>query len=117
MSLPPEDRDLDRVRDMLAYAERAMQHVATLDEAAFRRSRLHQDAVVRAVMVIGEAAYRTTPAFRAGHPELPWQEVIRMRHKLVHDYGEISLTVVWETVRDDLPALLPVLRAILRRLG
>ena len=117
MSLPSEDRDLDRVRDMLAYAERALEHVATLDEAAFRRSRLHQDAVVRAVMVMGEAAYRMTPAFRAMHSDLPWQEVIRMRHKLVHDYGEISLTIVWETVRDDLPPLLPVLKAILQKPG
>lgn len=113
MSLPSEERDLDRVSDMLAYAERALQHVAALDESAFRASPLHQDAVVRALMVVGEAAYRMTPAFRAMRPDLPWQDVIRMRHKLVHDYGEVSVTIVWQTVRDDLPPLLPVLRAIL----
>jgi uncharacterized protein with HEPN domain len=87
MSLDPGRRDVDRVRDMLEYAREAIEMVADLDEPAFRRSRLHQLAVIRAVSVVGEAAYRVSPAFRAAHPHLPWPVIIRMRHRLVHDYG------------------------------
>jgi uncharacterized protein with HEPN domain len=42
---------------------------------------------------------------RAAHPEIPWSEVIGMRHRLVHGYFEVDLMKVWDTVHRDLPAL------------
>jgi uncharacterized protein with HEPN domain len=113
MSLGPAERDLDRVRDMIEHASQALEFVDGLDEQGFHGSRLHQQAVIRAVSIVGEAAYRMSPGFRAAQPDIPWPDIIRMRHKLMHDYLGISLTVVWATVRDDLPGLLARLRTIL----
>lgn len=113
MSFDPERRDLDRVRDIIAHACKAMEFAAAIDEATFRRSDLHQHAITRAVSIVGEAAYRTSAAFQAVHPDVPWRDMIRMRHKLVHDYGQVALVVVWNTVRVDLPPLVDRLRRIL----
>jgi uncharacterized protein with HEPN domain len=40
---------------------------------------------------------------RVAHPEIPWPEIIGMRHRLVHGYFEVDLQKVWDTVRNDLP--------------
>jgi uncharacterized protein with HEPN domain len=91
--------------DALAFTE-------GLDEAAFVKSRLHQNAVIRSLEVIGEAAGKVSPTFRNTYPQIPWREITGMRHRLIHGYGEVRLDVVWAVVRDDLPALIAALRPI-----
>lgn len=113
MSLDEAERDISRIFDMIDYGERAMRFVQGMDEAGFLASQLHQDAVIRAVSVVGEAAYRVSDATRAAHPDIAWRRIAAMRHKLVHDYGEIGLDRVWATVRDELPALVDRLRPLL----
>jgi uncharacterized protein with HEPN domain len=62
--------------------------------------------------IIEEAAARITETFRKAHPELPWPEMIGMRHRLVHGYFEIELERVWRTVREDLPKLIAKLEKL-----
>jgi uncharacterized protein with HEPN domain len=76
--------------------------------AAFEQSQRDQDAVIRNIEIIGEAAnriQRDTPEFVAAHPQLPWIEMRGMRNKVIHNYFDVNLTVVWNTVKDDLPRL------------
>ncbi|MCX7902716.1 MAG: DUF86 domain-containing protein [Burkholderiaceae bacterium] len=53
--------------------------------------------------------------FRARHPHIPWEQIIGMRHVLVHGYFEIDLDVVWAVVEKDLPPLKAGIQAILDR--
>ncbi len=62
-------------------------------------------AVVYNVLSIGEATYHLTKAFRAEHPETPWEVIMRMRNVLAHDYYKLKLQTVWEVVEHDLPPL------------
>ncbi|MHB9026934.1 MAG: HepT-like ribonuclease domain-containing protein [Armatimonadota bacterium] len=64
-----------------------------------------QDAMIRRFEIIGEAATRISPAFRAGHPEIPWQEIRAMRNVLAHIYDGVQLDTVWETAQHDLEPL------------
>ena len=50
---------------------------------------------------------------QATHPEIPWREMIGMRNVVVHDYADVDLSLVWKTVREDLPGLIERLNAIL----
>jgi uncharacterized protein with HEPN domain len=98
--------------DIIASAEDALRFVADLDEKEFLGSRLHQNAVIRSIEVIGEAAGRLSSAFRNRHPQVPWREVTGMRHRLVHGYFDVRMEVVWNVVRNELPELLEILRPL-----
>jgi uncharacterized protein with HEPN domain len=75
---------------------------------ALRQYQQVQDAVIRNIEIIGEAATRIqkhAPEFVIAHPELPWIEMRGMRNKMIHNYFEVSWTIVWNTIKDDLPRL------------
>mgnify|MGYP003387253750 CR=1 FL=1 len=84
MSTP---RDATRVVDMVKAARTILRYVAGVTETEFARQ----------VTIIAEAANQLSAKFRETHPELPWIEMIGMRHRLVHGYGEVSLRTVWDT--------------------
>jgi uncharacterized protein with HEPN domain len=103
----------ERVEDYLDHIAQAIQRATAYIEgvgslAAFQQSQRDQDAVIRNIEIIGEAAnriQRDTPEFVAAHPELPWVEMRGMRNKVIHNYFDVNLSVVWNTVKDDLPRL------------
>jgi uncharacterized protein with HEPN domain len=82
---PATKGDAALLRDMLAAAQAALAHARELDEAAFLASRLHQDAIIRVIGIAGEAAWRISRAFKGTHPDVPWQAMAGMRHRIVHD--------------------------------
>jgi uncharacterized protein with HEPN domain len=109
MPAEPSERDAALILDMALAARDAMSFVADLDEAAFLASRLHQNAVIHSLAVIGEAAGKVSAEFRAAHSEIPWREITGMRHRLIHGYAEVRLDVVWSVVKHRLPPLLDAL--------
>ncbi|MBR5984027.1 MAG: DUF86 domain-containing protein [Bacteroidales bacterium] len=62
-------------------------------------------AVVKNIEIIGEAAYHLSQAFRNKHPETQWEDIMRMRNVLVHDYYQIKEKEVWQVIKDDLQPL------------
>jgi uncharacterized protein with HEPN domain len=94
---------------MLLAARDAQGFVEGLGESAFLASRLHQNATIRSLEVIGEAAGKVSAATQAAHPEIPWREITGMRHRLIHGYGEVRLDLVWMVLQDRLSSLIAVL--------
>ena len=113
----PADRDAALLLDMLLAATDARGFVAGMDEAAFLASRLHQNAVIRTLEVIGEAAGKVSPAFRAAQPAIPWREITGLRHRLIHGYDEVRLDVVWRVVAEHLDPLIVALEPLIRQEG
>ena len=95
----------DYLKDILEHAAQAQQFVAGVEFDAFRTNIEKVLAVVRALEIIGEAARQVPSAMRARYREIPWEDIIGMRNKLIHDYFGVDLEVVWRTVREDLPPL------------
>ena len=83
----------------------------------FLADRRTQDAVVRNIEVIGEAVKAVSSDTRTMDPDVPWRQMAGMRDKLIHEYFGVDLNLVWDVVEQDLPALLPRLRALIERLG
>lgn len=102
------------LEDMLKATERALKYTEGFDEGKFLAQEQTIDSVVRNVQVIGEAATRLSKAFRDAHPEVEWQGIIGMRHRLVHDYFEVEERLIWRVVETKLPELLIWLRAIVQ---
>jgi uncharacterized protein with HEPN domain len=109
------ERDSALLLDMLLAAEDAQSFVKGLNEAAFLASRLHQNAAIRSLEIIGEAASKMSAATQAAHPEIPWREITGMRHRLIHGYGDVRLDLVWTVLCDRLPPLLVILEHLAPR--
>jgi uncharacterized protein with HEPN domain len=116
MAESPE-RDAALLLDMLLAARDAQSFIQDLDEAAFLASRLHQNAVIRSLEVLGEAAGKVSSATQAAHPEIPWREITAMRHRLIHGYGEVRLDLVWMVACDRLGPLITKLAGLVPREG
>ena len=104
--------DRERLIHMLEAIERIERYAARGREA-FDDDELIQDWMVRHLQIIGEAARAVSTEFRDAHPELPWPEMIGMRHILVHEYFGIDLDIVWEVISRRLPELKDEVQAIL----
>ena len=98
--------------DMVAFGEKVLAYTAGLDQSAFVANTLVYDATLRNLELIGEAATHVPDDVRQAHPELPWRMVIATRNRLVHAYLGIDNDTLWSIVVTDVPALLPMLRAV-----
>jgi uncharacterized protein with HEPN domain len=101
-----------RVSDYLGHIleaiERIQSYVSSMDEAAFLASQLVQDAVIRNIEIIGEAAnhiQRVDAQFAAEHSDIPWRVMYAMRNRVSHGYDKVDHEMVWKTIHNDLPHL------------
>jgi uncharacterized protein with HEPN domain len=83
-----------------------------MDEEHFRQNELVRDAVLRQIAIVGEAAGKVSREYRDAHPELPWHDMIGMRHRLVHDYFRVDAAKVWDKVQFDIPPLVAQLEPL-----
>ena len=104
------ERDPGRIQDILTAAANVSEFAADLDFEQFCSDKLHYFAILKNVEIIGEAAYMISESFKDSHPEIPWKDMIRMRHVLVHGYAEVLPEILWETVQVDIPSLISLLK-------
>ena len=97
--------DIASLIDIRDAIDRVMSFVSIMDYERFLRDERTMWAVYSQIIVIGEAGNRLSRELQQQHPDVPWRQMISMRHRLVHGYDEIDWQRVWETVVDDLPKL------------
>ncbi|MBW1694010.1 MAG: DUF86 domain-containing protein [Deltaproteobacteria bacterium] len=73
------------------------------------------DAVVRNFIIIGEAASHLPEEIIERHLDLPWREMRDMRNIVVHEYFGVDHMIVWETLKKNLPPLLPLLKHLVKQ--
>ena len=98
-------RDDAYLLDMLLAARRIQKYAHGYDFERFEDDEVLQDAIMRRIQIIGEAARKVSPEFKEAHPEILWTDIIGMRHRLIHEYFQIIPEKVWETVVEDIPTL------------
>jgi uncharacterized protein with HEPN domain len=99
-------RDDAYLLDILIAARKVLRYVEDVSWDLFRQDDRTQDAVLRNLQIIGEAARRISEEFQRDHAEIPLGRDPGMRNRLVHEYSRINLDKIWETVRDDIPVLI-----------
>ncbi len=105
-------RDEAYLLDILIAARKARKFLEDVSWEAFQQSELHQNAVIRSLEIIGEAARLVSDSARDAHPEVPWEEMIGMRNRLLHEYFRINVQTVWDTVQNDLPNLIRLIEPL-----
>jgi uncharacterized protein with HEPN domain len=102
-----------RIEDIINAMEKIADFTRDADFDTFAGNAMSVDAVIRNLEVIGEAARHIPAEIEAKHPDVGWQEMRAIRNILIHEYFGIDLTIVWQTIREDLPSVMPKLRRIL----
>ena len=100
---------IDDIRDSI---EAIKLYTAGLTKEDFFSSAEKQDAVYRRIEVIGEAAIRLPDEFRNQYTMIPWHQIVGMRNVLIHEYDNIDLDRVWETIQKDIPKLEGYIKSI-----
>ncbi len=104
-------RDLQFLLDMLQSAELALSYTAQRSKDEFIADVQLQDAVIRRLLVIAEAARRVSANTRQALPNIPWQEINGIRNRLVHEYDDINLSIVWNVLQFEIPPLIEELKS------
>ncbi len=106
------NRHTQRLPNYLEHILQAIQRIRRftkdMDESAFLRNELVQDAVIRNIEILGEAARniaRDHQNFAEQHSEVQWENIYLMRNRVVHGYFTVDLEIVWKTLQEDLPTL------------
>ncbi|RLF70556.1 MAG: hypothetical protein DRN55_08475 [Thermoplasmata archaeon] len=81
----------------------------------FRNNHMLQDAVIREIEIIGEAAKKLSVDFKNKYSDIPWRQIAGMRDKLMHGYFGVDLDAVWDTATIDVPSLKERLEEILKK--
>lgn len=102
--MPLDDRT--RVLHLREAAQKAVNHSVGRTRKDLDDDELLRFALVKLVEIVGEAAKGVSEQFRQEHPAVAWSAAGRMRDRLVHHYFDIDLDVLWQTIHEDLPALL-----------
>lgn len=98
--------------DMIGFAENVLTYTKDHDQSGFEGSRLHYDATLRNLELIGEAATHLPQNVREFAPQIPWRLIIATRNRLIHGYLGIDNDTLWSIIRDNTPSLLAELRVL-----
>lgn len=101
------------VGHMLDMTRRAVRAIEAKSREKYDADDILRLGLTHIVQVIGEAARRVSEEFQKEHSEIPWRNIIGMRHRIVHDHMRVDEDILWQVVTNDLPKLLPQLEAIL----
>jgi uncharacterized protein with HEPN domain len=102
-----------RIQDILDAIAAVSAYTANMDFEQFTRDRRTVDAVVRNLILIGEAARHIPDDICAKSSALPWPEMRAMRNLVVHQYFGVSDAILWQTVKQDLPSIVEPLLGLL----
>jgi len=101
------------LQDILECAEKISVYVEKVEKSSFMENGMLQDAVIRNLEIIGEAAKGLPEAFRDQHEDIQWRKISALRNILAHAYFGIDNEIVWDLATKEIPLLQDRVRAIL----
>jgi len=105
-------RDDAYLLDMLIYARKARNYCTNTSFDNFIQNDLLQSATLHVLQVIGEAANKVSREYKNAHSEIPWEQVINLRHRLVHEYPGIEFPKIWDIIQNQIPTLITILEKL-----
>jgi uncharacterized protein with HEPN domain len=102
------------LKDILSACRKIDAIVAATNEDSFLKDEVMPAAVLHHLTVIGEAVSRLSAGLRERHPEVPWQQIIAVRHRIVHAYFDLDWQILWDAATGDIPELRQQILDILR---
>lgn len=98
-------QDIDLIRDILECIKRIDMYTAEMNYKEFQKDFKTQDAVIRNIEILGEAAKSLSTTVKDSYPDIPWKQIAGTRDKLIHDYFGVNIDIIWAISKTDLPDL------------
>ena len=95
-------RDKERLNHMIESIDNIIEFVNGKTFETYKRDKILRFAIIKNLEIIGEAAYLLTKDFKAKHNSIEWNDMIGMRHILVHGYYQIKDDIIWATIETEL---------------
>ena len=108
-----DQKDKLRLRHIIEATGHIADFINGVSKKEFENDYEKQSAVIRQFEIIGEAAGKLTSEFIKQRKEIDWPKVVGMRHKMIHDYFDVDVSIVWTTAKDDVPVLKKKIEKIL----
>ncbi len=100
-----DQKDNLRLQHIVEAAKHVADFINGVSKEEFEADYEKQSAIVRQIEIIGEAASKLTHEFIEDHKEIDWPKVVGMRHKMIHDYFDVDVNIVWTTAINNVPPL------------
>jgi uncharacterized protein with HEPN domain len=94
-----------RLHHIIRCIDKILSYVDDVDQEAFEQNEMLQDAIIKNLEIIGEAATKISKDLKSDTDHIQWRQIESLRHRLVHDYYQIDLVIVWNTIHNRLPLL------------
>jgi uncharacterized protein with HEPN domain len=104
------NKDRETLLDLIRACKLSLQFCADSDWQTFSQDLKTQSSVLYQIVIIGEAVNRLSSDFIANNPQIPIQQIRGMRNRVVHEYKEVDLKVLWEAMQTSIPELLKELQ-------
>ncbi|MBU0700995.1 DUF86 domain-containing protein [bacterium] len=93
------------IQDIKEAIYRIMSYTSKMEYADFLQDYKTQDAVIRNIEILGEAAKLLSDETKKKYSNLPWKDIAGTRDKLIHDYFGVNIDIVWDIAKNDIPLL------------
>lgn len=110
---------MDNKKDDVYYVNKIITDLAFilkqttgLTQSALENNEILVDSVMFRLIQVSENSAKLTDEFKELYKTVPWRAIKGMRNKIVHEYGNVDMSVIYETVINDIPLLLDLLRKI-----
>lgn len=107
------NQDQSYLLDLAKLCQTILRLTANMTEAEFQHDERTQLAILYEITILGEVVKRLSTEFRSQHSTIEWRKIAGMRDRLVHDYDEVQLDLVWQVIKINIPELLDYITPLL----
>jgi uncharacterized protein with HEPN domain len=118
--MSPTRSEIERLQDIAEWGARLQRHLRGMTRDRFETDELAQDAAIRCIEVLGEAATRLLelmPELERDYPELELQAARATRNRIAHGFFDLNLDILWDTARTSVPAMIRAAEKLLKARG
>ena len=110
-----KENDRIRIHHIIDAAQEELSFVRNVDQENFSNNRMMILSVIKEIEIIGEAVSKISDEIKLMYSDVPWEDIVGMRNRLIHGYFDVDVKLVWNTTKIDPPPLVSSLEAILAK--